>query len=434
MTCNSGHARFTCTFLVAILGWTALSGKNGAAHDGTVTFESIDNAGAQPDVVLEWSRVTVPCSGGVCTTKVHIAMHDALNSVDPVYAPLLADVAAPPGASAEAAMIEAAYRVNVQLNLALAHVFAAKRTETLAGIPDGQAKADGIEVGAQVASGVLAARASDGYAQHLTGQCGSLLPPEPGVYIPPEDNPNQFLLNSCSAQYVPYAMNSVAQFRPDGAPALTSEEYAKDFNEVQSLGALNSSTGSDDQTHASLFWRAGAYTAWNRVLQNIYEKNYLSLHDGARLFAAMNVAITDTNVACNATKYFYNFWRPVSAIRQADSDGNPLTVQDPGWTPLNPTPNIPDYPSSAACLAASASEVIERVLGDLADTSFCMTLPTAVPPNSQRCFSSVEEAVTELGNSRVWIGFHFRTAVRDGEKLGRRIGKWVNNRTMLRLK
>jgi hypothetical protein len=225
-------------------------------------------------------------------------------------------------------------------------------------------------------------------------------------------------------------LNSVEQFMPDGPPALTSENYAKDLNEVQSLGALNSSTRTADQTHASLFWRAGAYTAWNRVVQNIYERNYLSLHDGARLFAAMNVAITDTNVACNATKYVYNFWRPVSAIRQADTDGNPRTVQDPNWTPFNLTPNIPDYPSSATCLASTAAEVIERVLGDYADTSFCMTLATAVPANSQRCFFSVEEAAIEVGNSRVWIGFHFRTAVRDGEKLGRRIGKWVSNHIM----
>jgi hypothetical protein len=397
----------------------------------TCTFISIDSAVAHADVVLEWSRVTVPCSGGVCATKVHIAMHDALNSIDPVYAPFLVYVASPPGASAEAAMIEAAYRVNMQLNPASAAVFEAKRTQTLAAIPDGQAKIDGIAVGAQVASGVLAARANDGYAQHLTGQCGALPPQAPGVYTAPEDNPNPFLLNTCSAQYVPYAMNSVAQFMPDGPPALTSEEYAKDLNEVQSLGALNSSTRTADHTHASLFWRAGAYTAWNRVLQNIYERNFLSQHDGARLFATMNVAITDTNVACNATKYVYNFWRPVSAIRRADSDGNPLTIQDPIWTPLNPTPNIPDYPSSATCLAASAAEVIEQMMGDQADTSFCMTLPTAVPLNSQRCFYSVEEAVTELGNSRVWIGFHFRTAVRDGEKLGRRVGKWVTNHTML---
>jgi hypothetical protein len=358
-------------------------------------------------------------------------MHDALNSVDPVYEPFLVSVASPPGASAEAAMIEAAYRVNLQLNPALAAVFEAKRTQTLAAIPDGQAKTDGIAVGAQVASGVLAARANDGYVRHLTGQCGALRPPAPGVYIPPEDNPNPFLLNSCSAQYVPYAMNGVEQFMPDGPPALRSEEYSKDVNEVQSLGAVNSGTRTADQTHAALFWRAGAYTAWNRVLQNIYEKNYLPLHDGARLFAAVNVAITDTNVACNATKYVYNFWRPVSAIHQADTDGNPRTVQDPSWEPLNATPNLPDYPSSATCLAAAASEVIERVLGDQANTSFCMTLPTAVPVNSQRCFSSVEEAVTELGNSRVWIGFHFRTAVRDGEKLGRRIGKWVTGHTML---
>jgi hypothetical protein len=222
----------------------------------------------------------------------------------------------------------------------------------------------------------------------------------------------------------PFALNCGSQFRTDGPPALCSERYAADYNEVKSVGVLNSATRTPDQTEAALFWAAeNAQITWNNIARIAAAAHHNSLSENARLFALLNLAIADTSITVMDTKYTYNFWRPREAIHDGDADGNHNTIADPTWVPLNYIGVHPDYTSQHAAVGGTAAKVLARFF-ETDDFSFTITTIGA-PGGVFRSFDSFSQAAKENMNSRVWLGVHFRTACRDGLKQGKQVANFV---------
>jgi hypothetical protein len=217
-----------------------------------------------------------------------------------------------------------------------------------------------------------------------------------------------------------FVLTSNSRYRPKAPYALTSKKDAADFNEVKRLGAVNSSSRSPEQTGIALFWVESSPLGWNRIARIVSAQCGLNLWENARLFGLLNFASADGYIADFENKYFYEFWRPITAIRAADIDGNPDTIADKTWESLRPTPAGPDYTSGHSVQGGAMSEVLARFFGT-DKISFSTTSTTL--PGATRSFTSFSQAAEENGNSRVYIGFHFRHAVTEGIKLGRKVGK-----------
>ena len=221
----------------------------------------------------------------------------------------------------------------------------------------------------------------------------------------------------------PFVLSSSTQYRPPAPYDLGSRKYAADFKEVKSLGAVNSVTRTNDQTEIARFWVEGSPQGWNRIARTISARQGLDLWQNARLFGLLNLASADAYIVDFENKYFYEFWRPISAIRAADTDGNPGTTADPTWDSLVGTPPAPDYPSGHSGQGGAMSEVLARFFGD----AISFTTTSTTQPGVTRSFSSFSRAAQENGNSRIYIGFHFRHAVTQGIKLGGKVGKVAFN-------
>ena len=288
----------------------------------------------------------------------------------------------------------------------------------LNGIPEGEAKTNGIAVGEEVGVGMLQRRADDGldrivpYAQR---------PPAPGVYEPTAAAPP---LGTRMPAVLPLALDDASQFRPDGPPALGSGEYTKDFMEVKSLGRIDSSMRSGEQTAVALFWTDHDIPQWNRSLLRLAASRGLSAIETARMLAMAHVAGGDAMIGCFDAKYHYLAWRPVHAIRRADIDGNRHSVSDAAWQPMLPTPNHPEYPSAHACHTTAIVEVLESFFGP---GRIGLTIDSLVSGET-RYYSRFRDVVAEVNDARVWAGFHFRYSQEDGSKLGRRVGRLVVSR------
>jgi hypothetical protein len=221
-----------------------------------------------------------------------------------------------------------------------------------------------------------------------------------------------------------------SQFRPQ-PPAffdLTRRKYAGEYNEVKMIGEVNSTTRTAEQSEIARFWYEGSGLGWNRIARNVSAQQGLGLWENARLFALVNFAMADGFIAGFEAKYFYNFWRPVTAIRVGDTDGNDQTIGDPAWTSFLITPNIPDYPSTHSVLGAAAAEVLARFF-DEDDCDFSFDTTSGNPfPGITRSFTSFSQAAQENADSRVYAGIHFRTACTDGLEQGRRVGRFAYKR------
>jgi hypothetical protein len=402
---------------------------------------------ARADVVTDWNEIALQTEfvvpAGLRTTTasralamVHLAIFDAVDAIDRRYvpyplkdpssgAPLFPDDALYPGASPEAAAVAAAHAVLVSLYPGQKSALDADEVASLAGIPDGVAKADGISLGEAVAAAVVASRASDGSSAAVVAPylgCPPLPQPCPvGIYQPAplEGMPAG---NVLWGNVPPFVLNSGSQFRAEGPPALHSPEYAADYNEVKSVGAHQSAARTPDQTEAALFWRENIQVPWNRIAQAVAQSFDRGLLEDARLFALLNLAGVDASIASFDTKYTYDFWRPREAIHRGDEDGNGTTIGDPAWTPLGYIGVHPDYISQHAAWGAAAA----RVLSDFAGTdAFRFTITTSTASNGARSYRSLSEAAVENMNSRVWLGAHFRTACRHGFNMGRQVGHFV---------
>ena len=274
-------------------------------------------------------------------------------------------------------------------------------------------------IGQAAANAILTLRTGDG-AEKPFLDFGYVAGTNPGDFqlIPGFD----FAAAPHWGEVTPFALRSSSQFRSQPPYRVTSKSYAADLNEVKSLGAVDSTTRTDEQTEIALFWLEGIPQGWNRIARAVSAGSGLDLWENARLFALLNIASADGYIADFEMKYSWEFWRPITAIRAADDDGNPDTTGDATWDSLRGTPPAPDHTSGHSVDGAAMAEVLARFFGT-DEVSFSTTSTTT--PGVVRHFQSFSEAAEENGNSRVYVGFHFRHAVTEGIKLGTKIGRFT---------
>lgn len=379
-------------------------------------------------VVLEWNEVAYNAFGGTTyqhslmasriNAMVQIAIHDALNAIQPEYESYAFN-GRDTGADPIAAAASAAYAVLLHEIPAKKNFLDSALAKTLATVAEGNARVRGIELGKQAAQAIILNRSNDGSAGEVTG----VVPPsvDPGVYqaVPPFN----FVFAPTWENLKLFGLQSKNQFRSAPHPSITSAEYLTAYNEVKEKGKLNSTTRTADQTAYSKFWYEFSEAGWNRVARTVIVSKDLGLLDAARLLALVDIALADAYTAGWDSKFHYNFWRPYTAIRSAANDGNDNTGADLNWEPAEVTPPVQDYPSTHSALGNAAAAVLIRILGD--NTSFTMGSPTAAPAGSTRSFTSFTQAANENADSRVMAGIHFRFACNAGQALGNKIGDWV---------
>jgi hypothetical protein len=328
---------------------------------------------------------------------------------------------------AEAAGAQAAHDVLVQALPGGTAGFDALLAKQLAAIPDGPEKIAALGIGTEAATRILTERAHDGAAA-IDGPYHPGDKPGDYRFTPPFDGPpfNGLAIFPNLHKMSPFILQSADQFRAPAPPSLRSTAYAFDFNEVEVLGALDSKVRTADQTECARFWYEMTHFSWNRIARLLAAGHPDSLLEHARLFAVLNLAMTDAFIAGFDTKYAYNFWRPFTAIRAAETDGNPLTAADPAWEPLMTTPPMPDHVSTHAVAGAAATAVLIWFFhGDEHTFTLTSTMRTEFPDLQPRTFHRISDAATENAFSRVCAGIHFRSACLAGLEQGRTIGEWV---------
>ena len=355
---------------------------------------------------------------------VDAAIYDAVNAIDRTHEPYLISVRAPRDASETAAANAAARTALDELYPAEQSTIDAQYVAELAKVADGPAKDQGIGIGEQVAADLLAIRANDGSsitpAPFVPGTApGDFRPTPPNFPIP---------VFTTWGQVTPFVLDSGNQFRPAPPPALTSDDYAAAINEVQSLGSAASTTRTAEQTQIGQFWNPPIQNFWNQIAQTVATAHHTDLPTTARLFAALNLSFADSAIAFYDAKYIYRLWRPVTAIRLADSDGNPNTVADPNWLPLaGNTAADPSYPGAHSTISSAAADILAGFFGD--HQRFSVT-STALP-GVTRSFSSFSAAADEAGLSRIYSGQHIRLDHVAGQTLGHDVARFVLHNALL---
>lgn len=372
----------------------------------------------QLETVLTWNQVTttalvVPGANPATVfvsrplAIVGVAMFDAANSFDRRYHAYAAAVTPAPGASADAAVAQAAHDVLVVLLPSQRAAFDAALAQSLAGLPD-EAARDGAAVGAAVAAAVLELRGGDGWARPFPPY---ELPSLPGYWRPtPPANANATFTNY--PDVLGFIVPNGRQFLTEGPPALTSERYARDFNETKAVGGAESVVRTAEQTQVARLWASvGTSTpfwgVWNQVVVQVARSRGFSGLDAARAFALVAMAQHDALLTSFTGKFLYGLWRPVTAIREAHTDGNDATESDATWTPLLPTPPYPGHPGNMACLSAAQARVLERIVGR-DDVPFEITWTGTTNPTVTRRYNGFRQLADEGGQSRIWGGIHFQ--------------------------
>jgi hypothetical protein len=393
-----------------------------------IVAAALSVAPACADVVTDWNATaTALVAKDVgnnpklrTLAMVHVAMSDAINTVQNRYTRVVATLPAAPGASAEAAAATAARQILIQIYPGQQARIEESYAASLKAIPDGPAKSEGIKLGMNVAEAVQADRANDGtnapdtYRPHAA----------PGAYVPTTTP-----LWEQYARAKPWVLKSADQFRPGPPPALSSAEWARDYNEVKSLGGTNSTARTPEQTEAVKFWdNVNFGPSWQAVSRELVIKKQFPLAECARLFALLNMSLANAYIVNWDAKYTYNFWRPVTAIRNGDRDGNDATERDAGWTSFNPTPMHPEYPSQATINATIASAVLESVFGPVKVIPFTAT--DVRDPKRTRQFASLTDMAEEQKNVRVWGGVHYTFAIRTSEDVGRKVAAYMIGNTL----
>ena len=357
------------------------------------------SAMANADVVQDWNKIMVdtvsaqnPFAQARFAAITQLAVFEAVNAVKGRYAPYLGTISAPPGSSAEAAAIAAAHTVLKNYFPAAAASLDAARANSLASIPDGPPKLNGIAVGEAAAAAMIAARMNDGAA-----------PPQ--FYLPVSSDPGQWQVTpSCPASggillnwrnVTPFGVRSSSQFRSDPPPALAGVLYAKSYNEVKLVGDVNSAARPPHLSDVATFYNlVSAVTAWNSVANQLAVEEGTSLSENARTLALINMAMSDALVTVMETKYHYTRWRPETAIREGDLDGNPRTDPDPAYKPFIVTPCFPSYPSAHASASYSAREILR------ADLQRQAALDHALESGNARRGAAIPHAQRDHGRHR----------------------------------
>jgi membrane-associated phospholipid phosphatase len=427
--------------LVLPMGLSLLAAACGNSSAGEVPrteaarLVSSESASLTLDPVVQWNRVLI----GIVRTPgaqpatvhptrafamLHAAIYDAVNAIDRTHAPYLIRLrSAPRGASQQAAAAAAAHGVLVLLYPALTAQIDAQFDQSLRDVPEGPGKKEGVAIGAEVARRIVALRAEDGSgAQPPKYVFGTM----PGAYqsTPPNFPPQPQFTHWSHVR--PFALERADQFRPRLPPALTSDAYSSAVNEVKSQGTAAGSTATEDQALTGRFWNGAIQNYWNEIAQTASLLSSLTTAQNARLFALLNLAVADGVIAFYDAKYAYNFWRPVTAIRAADTDGNPKTEADPNWLPeVGKTAPDPSYPGAHAVISAAAAAVLTDVLGT---EPFKFSVTSEVMPGAERSFESLAAAAQEATLSRIYAGQHFRFDLSAGQRLGHEVADFVLDR------
>jgi len=407
---SSRHAAATLfLFFIAWLAASSTSARADAVTDwDVIAFDAVDASGKTGPVTS--------CS----IAMAHVAMHNALNAIDRRYNPYAYDAVAPRGASPEAAVAAAAHGVLIVKIPNQKKALDAALASALAAIPDSKAKADGIATGRSAAAAILARRANDGSDIVTPYTPGA----KPGVWRP-TTLASAPIIGVRFGQVKPFTMTSGAQFRPPAAAYfnLSSAEYTADYNEIKSIGGAGSKTRTAEQSEIARVWYEPSPGVHIRLARDLVVTQKLDLWESARLFALLHLACADSLITGYGAKYRYNFWRPVTAIRNGANDGNPQTAGDPAWNSYLETPNHPDYLSLHAVLCAAWAEVLARFFGT---DRFSFTVTSAKPyPGIRRSFKSFSQSAREAADSRIYGGIHFRSSCEDGLAIGRKIGAQV---------
>jgi membrane-associated phospholipid phosphatase len=407
---------------------------------------------ARADDVTDWNQHmlragtvggTSPLVMGRVAAIVQASVFDAVNGIDRKYMPVHVPPGATAGASRRAAIVEAAYTALVALYPAQKSTFDARLAVSLTAIGSDPHEtssgiASGIAWGQAAANGILSWRAGDGFtpapAPFLGGMAVGEWRPTPPGFLPGAGP--QF------AYMTPWSISAPSQFRPNGPPDLTSARYTADFNETKMMGSISSPIRTADQTIYAWFWAQSTATyLWNHLADSLIERGdrdededsgrrgerHNSLLENARVLALLDLAMADAGIACWEAKYHYVFWRPVTAIPLADTDGNPATSPDPSWMPLFATPNHPEYPSGHSTVSGAAAVVLASFFGEKKHFTMDNDLLIGVT----RSYGSFSEALDEVRNARIFAGIHFRSACDDGQTIGTQVADWVLDHSLL---
>jgi hypothetical protein len=375
---------------------------------------------ARCDVIMDWNAKAdaigiekqlpnVP--NARVQAMLHVAMFEAVNAIDRRYAPYKLNLAAERTISKEAAAASAAYDILVALYPDQKADLDATLAASLSGITETEAKSKGIELGKKAAAGIIALRANDSsdktenYRPYAT----------PGIYVP-----TTLPIESTSPALTPWVMGTGSQFRPGPPPALGSETWTRDLNEIREIGSRNSSKRTAEQTNIGRFWFQTGPRTYNPIVKQIAMARKMDVVDCARLFALSSIAGVDAFIAVFDAKYTYNLWRPVTAIRNADLTSNAATPREESWTPLGVTPMHPEYPCAHCIVAAAIATVLQSVAGDEVD-AISLTSPTA--PGVTRKWTRLQDYSDEVSNARVYAGFHYRFSTEVGKDMGKKIGQ-----------
>jgi hypothetical protein len=403
---------------------------------------------AAANEVVQWNETTMKAieangQAAVVSTRtlamVQVAVHDALNAISRRYDAYYFEGAGDPAASPDAAIAAAAHTVLVGVvggfgtpaqKVATLALIDQAYAASIARVTDGPARNKGVAVGRAAGAAILALRKDDGAtrdAPYTPGMGAGKWRPHPNP-VPPNppianaDLARGYLPSAVPgwANVTPFTLLSASQFWLPGPPALTSPTYARDYNEVKSVGGKVSTVRTDDQTQIARFWFEGP-GAWNTIARTVATTRGLDARDSARVLALMNIAMADAYIAGWKIRYVYDSWRPVTAIREGDSDGNDATVGDPSWDSHQNTPAVSDYPSTQSTFSAAAAVALATALGS---DQVSFTVTSGKPfEGITRSFTSFSQAARESADSRVYAGIHFRSACEDGLALGRKVGQ-----------
>jgi membrane-associated phospholipid phosphatase len=396
--------------------------RGAQAAEPVVSYDTASN------VVVEWNRtlLTLVKTPGAQPATIQptrdfaimsAAVYDAVDAIDPDHPQYLLHLKAPRGASQDAAAAQAAHDVLVAMFPTFAGNLDQQLGVDLGAIKSNEARAAGIQVGAQAASELLQIRATDGSSVTpptyvSTGVAGDYRPSPPGFAAP---------VFTHWAAVTPFILRSASQFRPPPPAALTSQAYATAINEVRSFGQDTSPTRTPEQTTIANFWSAPIQNYWNSIAQDVALAHHDDIDETARTFALLDLGLADATIAMYDAKYTYRLWRPITATRLADTDGNSLTTGDPTWTPLATTPADPSYPGAHSTISAAAATILTALYGDHA--AFTVSSPTL--PGVTRAFNSFHAAAIQAGLSRIYAGVHTRLDHRAGLALGNRVGRYT---------
>lgn len=395
------------------------SGFSQAIRIGSALAATLLATAARGDVIMDWNAkadalavekqlLNAPNTRG--QAMLHVAMFEAVNAIDRRYAPYRLNLTADRTTSREAAAAAAAYDVLLALYPDKKTDLDATLATSLAGIADNEAKSKGIELGKQAAAGVIAMRQNDGsntpedYRPVTTA----------GVYVP-----TTIPIESTSSKVRPFVMASASQFRAPPPPALTSERWTRDLNEIREIGSSTSAKRSAEQTTIGRFWLFTGPRTYNAIVRQVATNRKMDLVDCARLYALTSVATADAFTAVFEAKYAYNLWRPITAIRNADITSNPATPREASWQPLGTTPMHPEYPCAHCIVSSTVATVLQHVVGDEVG-EITLTSPTA--PGVTRKWTRLQDYADEVSSARIYAGFHYRFSTEAGNEMGKKIG------------